>query len=370
MSNPLPGGGTTNALLGTDFNISYGSWLQIANGVTGIDGTLRTMYDGAGNASPLQMSLTTANINGTFKVNGSAITFPAAFTISGAYALTLTLTAATGVTLPTTGTLATLAGIETFTNKTLTSPTLTSPTMTTPILGVVTSGNISACTSTSMVMVTPVLGTVTSGNISACTSTSMVMVTPVLGTPTSGNLSNCTSTSMAQTTPVLNGGAGLTTTSTTLNLLTNTARTVVDYVYTLNTANTTDSTHMIVSGVNTTSNGTSIFSKAFSAKTATNVLKIEINIVVQCATSTDTCVMALFQSGSANSIAATAVQLPGVAYGTPLHLVYYYIPGITTSVTYSVRFGCLTNTATLNESASGTAGSTITSTFSITELTP
>jgi len=44
---------------------------------------------------------------------------------SGAYSLTLTATAATNVTFPTTGTLATLAGSEAFTNKTLTNPTVT-----------------------------------------------------------------------------------------------------------------------------------------------------------------------------------------------------------------------------------------------------
>ena len=65
----------------------------------------------------------------------------------------------------------------------------TSPTFVTPALGVVASGNISACTSTSMVLVSPVLGTVTSGNISACLSTSMVMVTPVLGAATGTSLS-------------------------------------------------------------------------------------------------------------------------------------------------------------------------------------
>ena len=46
---------------------------------------------------------------------------------SGAYALTLTQTATTNVTLPATGTLATLAGAETLTNKTLTSPVFTTP---------------------------------------------------------------------------------------------------------------------------------------------------------------------------------------------------------------------------------------------------
>lgn len=65
----------------------------------------------------------------------------------------------------------------------------TSPTFVTPALGVVASGNISACTSTSMVLASPVLGTVTSGNISACLSTSMVMVTPVIGAATGTSLS-------------------------------------------------------------------------------------------------------------------------------------------------------------------------------------
>ena len=47
------------------------------------------------------------------------------FATAGAYAVTLTATATTGLTMPTTGTLATLAGTETFSNKTLASPTLT-----------------------------------------------------------------------------------------------------------------------------------------------------------------------------------------------------------------------------------------------------
>lgn len=69
----------------------------------------------------------------TLKVNDAArtvdlggnITTAAAFTTSGANALTLTTTGSTNVTLPPTGTLATLAGGETLTNKSLTSPTLT-----------------------------------------------------------------------------------------------------------------------------------------------------------------------------------------------------------------------------------------------------
>ena len=58
---------------------------------------------------------------GTGVANNSAMTV----TGSGNFAYTRTLTGTTNVTFPTTGTLATLAGTETFTNKTLTNPTVT-----------------------------------------------------------------------------------------------------------------------------------------------------------------------------------------------------------------------------------------------------
>ena len=58
---------------------------------------------------------------------GGSLTTANAFTTAGNYALILTQTGATNVTLPTTGTIATTAGTETLTNKTLTSPVLTTP---------------------------------------------------------------------------------------------------------------------------------------------------------------------------------------------------------------------------------------------------
>jgi len=81
-----------------------------------------------------------ADQGGTGVANNAAMTV----TGSGNFAYTRTLTGTTNVTFPTTGTLATLAGSETFTNKTLTSPAIGG----TPTgVGVLTSGTSQATTS-------------------------------------------------------------------------------------------------------------------------------------------------------------------------------------------------------------------------------
>jgi hypothetical protein len=74
----------------------------------------------SGTAAGLSATLSPAS-GGTGVANNAAATV----TSSGNFAYTRTLTGATNVTFPTTGTLATLAGSETFTNKTLTNPTVT-----------------------------------------------------------------------------------------------------------------------------------------------------------------------------------------------------------------------------------------------------
>ncbi len=88
-------------------------------------GTDTNLYRSAANTLKTDGALTIAgNIAaGNLTLGGNLVT-AGAFTTSGANALTLTTTGTTNVTLPTTGTLATLAGVETLTNKTLTNPTM------------------------------------------------------------------------------------------------------------------------------------------------------------------------------------------------------------------------------------------------------
>jgi hypothetical protein len=78
-----------------------------------------------------QGTLIGATYGGTGVNNGSnTITLGGNFTTSGSFTTTLTVEANTNVTLPSTGTIATLTGTETFTNKTLTSPTVNTPVLT------------------------------------------------------------------------------------------------------------------------------------------------------------------------------------------------------------------------------------------------
>ena len=69
------------------------------------------------------LTIDITNVARTIKLAGN-IDLAGNLTTTGGHAVTFTTSAATGLTLPTTGTVATLAGSETFTNKILTSPTI------------------------------------------------------------------------------------------------------------------------------------------------------------------------------------------------------------------------------------------------------
>lgn len=88
--------------------------------------TLGTVTTGTWNAGVIAGAYggTGVNNNGRTITLGGNVSTANTFTTSGNFALTLTTTGATNVTLPTSGTLATLDGTETFTNKTLTLPTI------------------------------------------------------------------------------------------------------------------------------------------------------------------------------------------------------------------------------------------------------
>ena len=88
-------------------------------------GTTTTVLHGnAGGAPTFSAVSLTADITGTLAPanGGTGVSNNAAMTVTGSgnFAYTRTLTGTTNVTFPTTGTLATLAGTETFTNKTIT----------------------------------------------------------------------------------------------------------------------------------------------------------------------------------------------------------------------------------------------------------
>lgn len=89
----------------------------------------------------------------SLSVTTGTITLSGNFIKAASHSLTLTTTATTNVTFPTTGTLATLAGSETFTNKTITAPVLSgsvtgtytlagTPTISSPVLSGTTSGTV------------------------------------------------------------------------------------------------------------------------------------------------------------------------------------------------------------------------------------
>jgi hypothetical protein len=125
--------GSTNATLGGTFtsvtglsSVASTSFVGALTGNATTATTLqtpRTIFGASFDGSAALAGIISPTYGGTGVNNGSnTLTLGGNLSTSGSYATIVTTTAATSITLPVSGTLATLLGTETLSNKTLTSP--------------------------------------------------------------------------------------------------------------------------------------------------------------------------------------------------------------------------------------------------------
>ena len=228
---PTANGGTGQTTANAAFN-------ALAPNQAGQSG--RYLKSDGTNTSWDAIDISTADITGVLlPVNGGtgvANNNAATLTRSGNHALTITTTNTTSVVLPVTGTLVTLAGSETLTNKTISgasntlsnianaSLTNSSITVNGTAISLGGSATVTAVSPNALTIGTGLSGTSYNGSAAVTvaidstvvtlsgsqtltnkTLASPTLTTPTLGTPTSGNLINCTFPTLNQNTT---GSAG------------------------------------------------------------------------------------------------------------------------------------------------------------------
>jgi len=112
--------------------------------------TIANTYDFTLEADGAARTLKISNASKEIAGAATILTFGGNFTHTGAHTLGLTTTANTSLTLPTTGTLATLAGTEALTNKTINNLTLTAQSIGFTIAGGTTSKTLTLSDSTTL----------------------------------------------------------------------------------------------------------------------------------------------------------------------------------------------------------------------------
>lgn len=117
----LADGGAPVTIGGTNGQIQYNNSGSLGGFTLGGDATVNT---GTGALTITKIGGVLATLGGALSTGGT-LTTSNNFTTAGAFPMTLTAVGSTSVTLPQTGTLATLAGSEALTNKTINGMTIT-----------------------------------------------------------------------------------------------------------------------------------------------------------------------------------------------------------------------------------------------------